>query len=203
MTGPAAVTAGMKAGSDVVSRPLRNGPQGRSSRWLVLDTWARMGTLSAALAIAIFFADLLHAGWRPGSPVGVGSPLHAAYREATIATFIAVIASQLGAATGAWAAPTSPRRIEVAANPAFTGALLLGAVLFFAAPAQRLVAAGALHAWVVVLLAACPATVWAALIARRRHGRSHRHPNPPDAGEASGDGRDCGLTVVPREGRAQ
>jgi len=65
------------------------------TRHLLFRAWALMGSISAALALAIFFAVLVSGGWRPGAAVGPGDALHSVYLAATTATFAAIVACQV------------------------------------------------------------------------------------------------------------
>jgi hypothetical protein len=67
----------------LMSRPPRRRDEGVVTRTMLLRAWLLMGTVSAALVMGGFLAVLLAAGWRPGDPVGEGTPLHGAYVEAT------------------------------------------------------------------------------------------------------------------------
>ena len=80
---------------------------------------ATLGVLTA------FAAVLLHAGWHPGDPVGAGSPLHQAYRQATTATFAGIVACQVGTAFASRAEVASSRDVGWRSNP-----LLLWGVAF-------------------------------------------------------------------------
>ena len=161
---PALALGREQAEHDVMSRPPRKRSEGLITRWLLLRAWALMGTVSAALALAVFFAVLLHAGWHPGAPVGVGTPLHAAYLEATTATFAAIVACQVGTAMAARTERTSLRRIGITSNPMLLwglgGAIAFAAALCYLPPIQVVFGTAALPGWVLLLLIPCPVIVW-------------------------------------------
>jgi len=164
-----------------------------------------MGTVSAALALAVFFAVLLHAGWHLGAPVGVGTPLHEAYREATTATFAAIVACQVGTAMAARTERTSLRRIGITSNPmllwALGGALAFAAALCYLPPIQFVFGTAALPGWVLLLLVPCPVIVWGT-DEITRWIRRHRLGLSDSAGARNAADGTRGV-AAPREGRAQ
>jgi magnesium-transporting ATPase (P-type) len=163
---PALALGREQAEPDVMLRPPRDRKEGLITRWLLLRAWVLMGTISAALALAVFFAVLLHAGWQPGADVAVGAPLHGAYVQATTATFAAIVACQVGTAMAARTERTSLARIGIGSNRPLLWAVLaelaFAAFLIYLPPLQLIFGTAALPAWVLPLLLPCPVIVWGA-----------------------------------------
>ncbi len=65
---------------------------------MLLRAWLFLGLMVAILAAVGYFSVLLRAGWRPRAPVGAGSPLNHAYRQATTMTLLGMIVGQIGTA---------------------------------------------------------------------------------------------------------
>jgi magnesium-transporting ATPase (P-type) len=171
----------------LMDRPPRRQDQNVIDRSMLLRAWGLMGLLSAALTMGLFLLVLVRAGWTPGAPTGVGSPLHHAYLQATTASFAAIVACQIGTAFAARTTHASLRRIGLTSNP-----LLLGGIAFevaFAAAViylpvlQTVFGTAALPAWTLALLAPMPILVWGIdetyRTVRRAHGtRSKETPIP-------------------------
>ena len=85
----------------IMERPPRRRRENIIRGGLLVRAWLFMGVLVAALAVGGFFYVLLHAGWTPGSPVGIGHPLHHAYLQATTMTFVGMVMGQVGTAFAA------------------------------------------------------------------------------------------------------
>jgi magnesium-transporting ATPase (P-type) len=149
-----------------MSRPPRPRSEGVITRRLLGRAWGVLGLLSAALVLLAFFAVLLAAGWHRGDPVGAGSALHHAHRQATTATF---------AARTEWASLLS---IGLTTNRLLLLGLL-GEVLFTAAvvygpPVQAVFGTAALPGWVLLVLLPFPVLVWGADEMLRALGRRSR-----------------------------
>jgi len=86
---------------------------------------AIMGLVSAVLVLGAFFAVLFASGWRPGADTAEGAVLHDVYLQATTATFLAIVACQLGTVFAACAERASLRSVGLTSNR-----LLLGGVAF-------------------------------------------------------------------------
>ena len=93
------------------------GEAGIISRAMLTRAWLRLGMLEAVLVMAGFFLVLLTAGWSPGDPTGLGTPLHHAYLQATTMTWAGIVACQIGAAFAARTSRASLREIGVFSNP--------------------------------------------------------------------------------------
>jgi magnesium-transporting ATPase (P-type) len=91
-----------------------------------------MGSISAVLALGVFFAVLLHGGWHAGDPVGRHSPLGHVYLQATTTTFATIVACQLGTAFAARTERSALRDVGVFTNPL----LLVGIAAEIALPVR-------------------------------------------------------------------
>ncbi|WP_223199592.1 cation transporting ATPase C-terminal domain-containing protein, partial [Solihabitans fulvus] len=100
----------------LMAKPPRPRSQGVITGRLLLRAWGLMGTVSAALVLAAFFAVLWSAGWHPGDPVGENAPLHHAYLQATTATFLGIVACQIGSAFAARTEWSPLRAIGLTSN---------------------------------------------------------------------------------------
>jgi len=163
---PALALGRERAEPDLMSRPPRPRHERLITGRLLLRAWLVMGSISAVLALTVYFAVLHQAGWHLGATVSNGAPLHSAYLQATTATFATIVACQLGTAFAARTERSSLRAIGL-----FTNKLLLlgivaevafaGAVIYLPA-LQRIFGTAALPGWVVLLLLPCPVVVWGA-----------------------------------------
>ncbi|WP_197029038.1 cation-transporting P-type ATPase [Blastococcus sp. URHD0036] len=170
----------------LMARPPRPHGEGVITRRLLARAWGVMGLLSAALVMGGFLAVLLHAGWRPGDDVGASSTLHTAYLQATTATFVGIVACQLGTAIASRTEWASLRAVGLTSNRlllyAMAGELLFTAVVVYWPPAQRVFGTAALPPWVLLALLPFPFLVWGldeALRARRRSSHRRSAPTSP------------------------
>ena len=173
-----AVALGREAAEpDVMSRAPRPRRERLITGRLLMRAWAVMGVVSAVLAMALFFAVLLVAGWRPGDPVGSGHPLHTAYLQATTATFAAIVACQVGIAFAARTEHTSLRSLGFLSNRlllagiAFEIAFALS--LIYLPPFQSVFGTRALPWWAVLALLPMPFLAWCADALYRRRGAAN------------------------------
>jgi magnesium-transporting ATPase (P-type) len=166
----------------LMERPPRPRSEGVITGRLLWRAWGLMGLLSAVLVVGAFLAVLLHAGWRPGDPVGPGAALHTAYRQATTATFAGIVACQVGTAFAARTEWASLRSVGLTSNPlllwGILGELAFTAVVVYAPPAQAVVGTAALPGWVLLLLLPFPVVVWGADEVLRAARRRAEHPAP-------------------------
>ena len=109
----------------LMNRPPRPPGEQLIQRGLLLRAWGLLGGISAILVMLGFFWVLLAGGWSPGADVGDGSPLHAAYLQATTMTFMGIVACQVGTAFAARTDRSSLRAIGF-----FTNRLLLYGIAF-------------------------------------------------------------------------
>ncbi len=194
---PALALGREPAEPDVMNRPPRSGRERLITGRLLARAWLLMGTITAALSMLMFFAVLLHAGWHPGTPVGLGTSLHHSYLQATTATFATIVACQLGTAIASRTERASLRVIGFFSNPLLLGGLATE-VVFLAALCyvpwlQAVFGTAPLPGWVLPLLLPCPVIVWAAdeftrWVGRRRAQQklSHQPTITPAAGRRSG-----------------
>ncbi|NYJ08752.1 cation-translocating P-type ATPase [Petropleomorpha daqingensis] len=159
----------------LMHRPPRPRSEGVITGRMLWRAWGVLGLLSAVLVLGVFAAVLLHAGWRPGDAVGPGTALHDVYRQATTATFAAIVACQIGTAFAARTEWASLRAVGLATNPlllwGIAGELLFTGVLVYWPLAQDVFGTAALPGWVLLVLLPFPVLVWGVdelLRARRR-----------------------------------
>jgi magnesium-transporting ATPase (P-type) len=173
----------------LMDRPPRPSGEGVIRPAMLYRAWVFLGVISAALVMGGFFFVLTRAGWHWGDPVGSGSALHHAYRQATTMTFLGIVACQVGTAFAARTDRASLRQVGIATNP-----LLLWGIAFelvFAA-AVTLPGLGSVFetspppAAALALLVTFPVIVWGADEVRRWFVRRHSPlGGPVSAGSAS------------------
>lgn len=151
---------------------------------MLLRAWLFLGVICAALAMTGFFAVLLAAGWHPGDPTGVGTPLHHTYLQATTMTFVGIVAGQIGTAFAARTDRVSLRSIGVLSNPLLLWGIAfeiaLTAAIVYVPSIQHLLGTAALEPWMLALVAPFPVIVWGAdelrrLVIRRRETAREAH----------------------------
>ncbi len=158
----------------LMDQPPRRRSEGVIRRQMLVRAWLVLGGVSALLVLGAFFYVLLRAGWSLGDPTGEGSPFHQAYVEATTATFLGIVACQVGTALAARTERRSLREIGFTSNR-----LLLWGIAFELVFAAVIVATPvaaplgmALPPWdALLLLVPFPFVVWGTdelLRARRR-----------------------------------
>jgi calcium-translocating P-type ATPase len=164
-------------------------------RPLMLRSWVFLGGIEAALALTGFLTVLLGAGWRPGDPVGEGSPLHHAYMQATTMTFAGIVACQVGVAFAARTEHASLRSVGLFTNMPLLGAiaaeLAFAALLIYAPPLQAILGTAALGPAELMLLLPFPFIVWGAdelrrYILRRAAGKTRRPRGLPAREQGAG-----------------
>jgi calcium-translocating P-type ATPase len=163
---PALALARERPEPDIMSRPPRRRGEPLIRGRLLVRAWVLMGSISAALALSAFVAVLAASGWRLGADVGAGSPYHAAYLQATTATFLTIVVCQVGTAFAARTERTSLRAIGVFSNRLLLGAILIellfAAALCYLPPLQSVFGTAPPPAWLLPLLIPCPFIVWGA-----------------------------------------
>ncbi|MEV4050010.1 cation-transporting P-type ATPase [Amycolatopsis sp. NPDC049688] len=149
----------------LMGRRPRRRSEGVVTGRMLLRAWGIMGLLSGALVLGAFLAVLYAAGWHPGADVTSGA-LHAAYLQATTASFAAIVACQVGTAFAARTERVSLRSVGLATNRLLLGGivfeLVFAAALIYLPPLQALFGTAALPAWVVAMLLPMPVLVWGA-----------------------------------------
>ncbi len=186
---PALALSREPAEPGLMDRPPHDRKQGVINGRMLVRAWGFLGVISAALVMAGFLATLLWAGWHPGAPTGVGSPLHDAYRQATTVSWLGIVACQVGTAFAVRTEHASLRSVGVLSNRPLLGAI--GIALAFAAavvylpPLHGLFGTEALSLSQLATVAPFPFIVWGAdeirRWLRRRHTaveRTHRQSPP-------------------------
>ncbi|HVX46738.1 MAG TPA: cation-transporting P-type ATPase [Mycobacteriales bacterium] len=163
-TVPALALGRERAEPGLMVRPPRPRSDSVIDRKLLVRAWGRLGLISAALVMTPFFAVLLQAGWRPGDAVDSGSPLHHAYLVATTATFLGIVACQVGTAFAARTDRASLRSVGVFSNRLLLGGiafeLAFAAMLIYLPAMQDVFGTAALPLWVVGMTLPFPVIVW-------------------------------------------
>jgi calcium-translocating P-type ATPase len=185
----------------LMARPPRRQGQNVIDGPMLLRAWGVMGLASAGLTMGLFVLVLGRAGWTPGTPTGIGTPLHHAYLEATTASFAAIVACQIGTAFAARTQHSSLRSIGLTSNPLLLGGiafeLLFAAAVIYLPPVQAVFATAALPLWVLALLVPMPVLVWGLdeihrALRRRPRTRpvAHRDVTPTPGGARRGEDLD-------------
>lgn len=175
---PALALGRERAEPDLMNRPPRSRKERLISGRVLIRAWLLMGTVSAACGLALFFAVLIHAGWHPGDPVGHATALHHAYLQATTATFLSIVACQVGTAFAARTERSSLRTIGVFSNglllTGIAGEIAFAVALVYLPPLQDVFGTAALPIWALAPLPAFAALVWGADEVFRWAGRQRR-----------------------------
>ena len=188
---PALALGRERAEPDLMQRRPRPRTERLISARLLRRAWLLMGAVSAALALLLFSAVLLAAGWHPGAATGSGATLHHAWQQATTTTFATIVACQVGTAFAARTERASLRSIGVFTNRMLLGGiafeLAFAAVLLYVPPVQRVFGTAAPPWWAMLALAPCPVIVWGAdevyraASRRRASARSRRGTEATDS----------------------
>ncbi|MET0420016.1 MAG: cation-transporting P-type ATPase [Actinoplanes sp.] len=161
---PALALGRERAESGLMDRPPRSPRTGVIDRRLLLRAWGLLGVVSAVLVMAGFFWVLLGAGWRPGDPVGAGTALHEAYRQATTMTFAGIVACQIGTAFASRTDHASLRSIGLWSNRMLLAGIcfevVFAAALIYLPPLQAIFGTAALSAGQLLVLLPMPVVVW-------------------------------------------
>ena len=100
----------------LMQRPPRERTENVIRRAMLMRAWLFLGLIEAALVLAGFAFVLLGAGWSFGDDVGVDSPLHDDYLQATTMTFAGIVACQIGTAFAARTERASPAPLASSAT---------------------------------------------------------------------------------------
>jgi calcium-translocating P-type ATPase len=150
----------------IMTRPPRPRREGVIRGPMLARAWLFLGAIVAALQMTGFFYVMLHAGWHPGAPVGVGTPLHHAYQQATTMTFLGMIAGQIGTVFAVRTQRASLRSVGVFSNPyllaGIAAEIVLAGLFVYAPPMQMLLGTASLPLSDLVLLLPNPFIVWGA-----------------------------------------
>lgn len=154
-----------------MERPPRPRSEGVIQAPMLVRAWLFLGLMISVLSLAGFFWVLHRAGWHSGDAVGVGSPLHHAYLEASTMTFAGMIAGQIGTAFAVRTRRASLRSIGVFSNRdlllGIAGELALAALFIYTPPLQSLLGTASLPPRDLLLLVPFPFIVWGADELRR------------------------------------
>jgi len=155
----------------LMERPPRARSEGVIRKAMLIRAWVFLGLIEAALVVGGFFFVLLRAGWSWGDPTGHGSPLHAAYLEATTMTFAGIVACQIGTALAARTERSSLRQVGFFTNPLLLWGIA-SEIVFLAAivllpPLQSVFGTRPLGWTELAMLCTFPMIVWGADELRR------------------------------------
>lgn len=180
---PALALAREPAEPGLMDQPPRPPKQGIIRAAMLLRAWAFLGTISAVLVMGGFLFVLYRAGWQPGIPTGVGSPLHHAYLQASTVAWLGIVACQIGTAFAARTERASLRAVGVFSNPALLvgiAAAVLFALAFVYTPfLHGIFGTTAPSVSQLLLVAPFPFIVWGA-DELRRFWRRRQGPTQPD-----------------------
>ncbi|HSK57611.1 MAG TPA: HAD-IC family P-type ATPase, partial [Actinomycetospora sp.] len=144
--------------------------------------WGLLGVTSAVLTTGAFLLVLLRGGWTPGAATGPGTALHPVYLEATTATFVGIVACQIGTALAARTEHASLRAVGLGSNPllwwGIAFELLVTAAVVYLPVGQQIVGTAPLDAATVALLMACAPVVWG--VDELDRWRRRRSASPPE-----------------------
>ena len=153
---------------------------------MLLRAWGLLGAMSTVLVLLGFFVVLRRAGWYPGAPVGLGTPLHDAYLTATTMTFAGIVICQVGTAFAARTERASLWQVGVRSNPLLLWGiafeLVFAAALIYLPPFQEVFGTRPLGLAELALLAPFPVIVWGVdelWRAARRWRGTRDSPNSP------------------------
>jgi magnesium-transporting ATPase (P-type) len=190
----------------LMSRPPRRREEGVVTRTMLLRAWLLMGSVSAVLVMCGFLGVLLAAGWRPGDPVGEGTPLHGAYVEATTITFLGIVACQVGTAFAARTERAPLREVGLLSNRLLLWGiafeLAISAALVTIPPLQTVFHTAVPSSAALLPLLVFPVVVWGADEAFRAVRRRRAPCGIPAPGlrEGADDRREAGGNARPDHG---
>jgi magnesium-transporting ATPase (P-type) len=158
------------------------------------------------LVMCGFLGVLLAAGWRPGDPVGEGTPLHGAYVEATTITFLGIVACQVGTAFAARTERAPLREVGLLSNRLLLWGiafeLAISAALVTIPPLQTVFHTAVPSSAALLPLLVFPVVVWGADEAFRAVRRRRAPCGIPAPGlrEGADDRREAGGNARPDHG---
>ncbi|MDD7967928.1 cation-translocating P-type ATPase [Actinomycetospora lemnae] len=168
----------------VMERPPRPRSEGVIRPRMLWRAWGLLGITSAVLTTGAFLLVLLRGGWTPGAPTGPGTVLHPVYLEATTATFVGIVACQIGTAFAARTEHASLRSVGLGSNPLLWWGIafevLVTAAFVYLPVARDVVGTAPLDAPTVALLLVCAPIVWGVdeIDRWRRRRRTTTTPSP-------------------------
>ncbi|WP_246471013.1 cation-translocating P-type ATPase [Saccharopolyspora phatthalungensis] len=147
-------------------QPPRERKQSVVTRRMLLRAWGIMGSVSAILALAAFFAVLIGGGWRPDTDIAADPGLHHVYLQATTATFLAIVFCQLGTAFASRTDHAALREIGLGTNRLLLAGcafeLLFAAAIVYLPPLQVVFGTAPPPSWVFAGMVLFPVLVWGA-----------------------------------------
>jgi calcium-translocating P-type ATPase len=147
-----------------MDRPPRPRKAGIISRSMLARAWLRLGLLEAVLVVGGYFLVMLTAGWSPGDPTGIGTPLHHTYLQATTMAWAGIVACQMGAAFAVRTSRASLRDVGVLSNPyllrGVAFAIAFAAVIIYVPAAQSIFKTADLSVRDLLVLGCFPLIVW-------------------------------------------
>ncbi|BBY08243.1 cation-translocating P-type ATPase [Mycobacterium noviomagense] len=167
----------------IMQRPPRPRNEGVIRMPMLLRAWLFLGVVVTGLSLGGYFYVLLKAGWHPGVPVDVGTPMYHVYRQATTMTFLGMITGQIGTAFAVRTQRASLRSVGIFSNKyllaGIAAEIVLAAILVYGPPLQTLLGTEALPAPDLLVLLPFPFVVWGAdelrrYLLRRSRNRQHR-----------------------------
>jgi magnesium-transporting ATPase (P-type) len=148
----------------IMQQPPRSPQEPLVTGRMLLRAWLVLGLPSALLSMTAFFVTLVRAGWTPGADTAAGSVLHSGYVQATTATFVAIVACQVGTAFAARTERVSLLTIGVLTNPLLLGGigfeLAFTALVVYLPVGHALLGTAPLDATTLLLIAPFPLVVW-------------------------------------------
>ena len=162
----------------LMTRPPRAREQQLVSRQVLIRAWGVLGSVSAVLTLAAYFYTLHRAGWTFGADTGAGSALHHGYLQATTATFLAIVACQVGTAMAARTDHASLRSVGLTTNKLLLGGiafeLVFAALIIYLPSLNALIGTAPLPLDVLLVIAPFPLIVWGVDELYRAHRRAAR-----------------------------
>jgi magnesium-transporting ATPase (P-type) len=180
---PALALGRERAEPDIMDRPPRARHEPLITRRLLGRAWFVMGSVSAVLALGAFFLTLHIGGWHLGADTAVGTPLHHVWQQATTATFLTIVACQVGTAVAARTDRASLRSVGLFTNRLLLAGiafeLVFAAILVYAPGVDNLFGTTAPPPVILAVLIPCPFLVWGVDELYRAHGRGSRAARRP------------------------
>ncbi|MBO0863682.1 MAG: cation-transporting P-type ATPase, partial [Mycobacterium sp.] len=150
----------------IMARPPRPRRESVIRAPMLARAWLFLGVIVAALQMTGFFYVMLHAGWHPGAPVGIDTPLHHVYQQATTMTFLGMIAGQIGTVFAVRTQRASLRSVGVFSNryllAGIAAEIVLAGLFVYTPPMQMLLGTAPLPPSDLLLLLPYPFIVWGA-----------------------------------------
>lgn len=150
----------------LMHQPPRSPSESMITRQLLWRGWGVMGSISAVLVMAAYFAVLLRSGWHVGADTGAGTPLHHAYVQATTMSFAAIVACQVGTAFASRTAWASLRSVGLTTNRfllwGIAFELIFAGSVLYVPPLQYIFGTAAPDPWMLLMLIPMPLAVWGA-----------------------------------------